>query len=55
MGEEEYKEIRLRLPTQRSSGTDGKDCVELIRHQHELLAPTVTRFQLPRLQLMNAH
>ena len=38
MCQEGHKEIRLRLPTGRTAGTQGKDCAELIECQREFLA-----------------
>ena len=34
MDQEDYWEIRLRLPTGRSAGTHGKDCAGLVGRQH---------------------
>ena len=58
--QEDHQEIRLRLPSERSPGTHGKDCEGLIGRQHELLTQRllnliVTRFKPPRLQLVDAH
>ena len=44
----------------RSAGTHGNDSAGLVERQHELLAhrllaPAVSRFESPRLQLVNSH
>ena len=41
----------------RSAGAHGKNCGGLTLRQHELynMTSTVTRFELPRLQLVDAY
>ena len=60
MDQEDPLDIRFYFPTGRSTGTHDKDCARLVKRLHKLvaqrlLAPTVTRFEPTRVQLVEAH